>query len=227
MKTLPVGLQLYTVRDAMEKSVPEALAAVKAMGYDYVETAGLFGYSYEGFKAELDKAEQMVSELKQLESRLAVAKVDLDAAEKQLTEAGYDIQFGEVEVLAQLSDKKNEIANFETNLRIAKEKARTIEAEYEAARDEAYSKLEKAKNELDAAKSFLLGLDTAKWFVNDRNDCLLGFESYVQMADRIKALTAAFPWFFFIVAALVCLNTMTRMIEEERTQKNSRIDCRI
>ena len=56
MKTLPVGLQLYTVRDAMEKSVPEALAAVKAMGYDYVETAGLFGYSYEGFKAELDKA---------------------------------------------------------------------------------------------------------------------------------------------------------------------------
>lgn len=56
MKTLPVGLQLYTVRDEMEKSVPETFAAVKAMGYDYVETAGLFGYSYEGFKAELDKA---------------------------------------------------------------------------------------------------------------------------------------------------------------------------
>ena len=56
MKTLPVGLQLYTVRTEMEKSVPETLAAVKAMGYDYVEPAGLFGYSYEGFKAELDKA---------------------------------------------------------------------------------------------------------------------------------------------------------------------------
>ena len=56
MKTLPVGLQLYPVRSEMEKSVPETLAAVKAMGYDYVEPAGLFGYSYEGFKAELDKA---------------------------------------------------------------------------------------------------------------------------------------------------------------------------
>jgi sugar phosphate isomerase/epimerase len=56
MKTLPVGLQLYTVRTEMEKSVPETLAAVKAMGYYYFEPAGLFVYSYEDFKAELDKA---------------------------------------------------------------------------------------------------------------------------------------------------------------------------
>ena len=56
MKTLPVGLQLYTVRSEMEKSVPATLKAVKEMGYDYVEPAGLFGYSYEDFKAELDKA---------------------------------------------------------------------------------------------------------------------------------------------------------------------------
>lgn len=167
-------------------------------------------------EAELKEAEQLIQKLKVVEAELEVAQVQLDEAEKLLNDAGYDIQFGELEVLAQLSDKKNEIANFETNLRIAKEKARTIEAEYEAARDEAYSQLQKARNELDAAKSFLLGLDTAKWYVNDRNDSLLGFESYNQMADRMKALTAAFPWFFFIVAALVCLNTMTRMIEEER-----------
>lgn len=56
MKTLPVGLQLYTVRDEMEKSVPETLKAVKAAGYDYVEPAGLFGLSGKDFKAELDKA---------------------------------------------------------------------------------------------------------------------------------------------------------------------------
>ena len=167
-------------------------------------------------EAELKEAEKLIQRMKTLEAELEVAQVQLDEAEKKLQDAGYDIQFGEVEILAQLSDKKNEIANFETNLRIAKEKARTIEAEYEAARDEAYSRLEKARNELDAAKSFLLGLDTAKWMVNDRNDSLLGFESYVQMAERLKALTIAFPWFFFIVAALVCLNTMTRMIEEER-----------
>lgn len=56
MKTLPVGLQLYTVRDEMEKSVSATLKAVKEAGYDYVEPAGLFGFSGEEFKAELDKA---------------------------------------------------------------------------------------------------------------------------------------------------------------------------
>lgn len=56
MKTLPVGIQLYTVRNEMEKGVPACLAAVKAAGYDYVETAGLFGLTGEQFRAELDKA---------------------------------------------------------------------------------------------------------------------------------------------------------------------------
>lgn len=55
MKTLPVGLQLYSVRDKMQNDVPATLAAVKAMGYEVVEPAGLFGYSYDAFKAELDK----------------------------------------------------------------------------------------------------------------------------------------------------------------------------
>ena len=56
MKTLPVGLQLFTVRDEMAKDLPAALKAVKEAGYDYVETAGFFGLSGEEFKAELDKA---------------------------------------------------------------------------------------------------------------------------------------------------------------------------
>lgn len=55
MKNLPVALQLYTVRNEMEKNVAEALAKVKEIGYDYVEPAGLFGLSGEEFKALLDK----------------------------------------------------------------------------------------------------------------------------------------------------------------------------
>lgn len=169
-------------------------------------------------KAELDKAEQLVNELKALEPKLVTAKAELDAAEKKLTEAGYDIQFGELEVLSQLSDMKNQISAYETNLIMAKEKSKTIEAEYEAAKNEANTKLEQAKNQLEEAKTFLLNLDNAKWYVQGREECLLGFEAYGQMADRMAAIALIFPWFFFIVAALVCLNTMTRMIEEERTR---------
>ncbi len=56
MKTLPVGLQLYTVREEMGKDLAATLAAVKAAGYDYVEPAGLFNRTGEQFKALLDEA---------------------------------------------------------------------------------------------------------------------------------------------------------------------------
>lgn len=169
-------------------------------------------------KVELEQAEQQVAELKRIEQELSVAEVELAQAEKELTQAGYDIQFGELEVLSQLSDMKNQITAYETNLALAKEKADTVEAEFEQAKNDANDKLEMAKNQLEQAKKFLLNLDKAKWYVNDRSEALLGFEQYGQMAKRMAALSMIFPWFFFIVAALVCLNTMTRMIEEERTR---------
>ena len=45
MKKFKVGVQLYSVRDAMEKDMDATLKAIKEMGYDYVEFAGYFGKS--------------------------------------------------------------------------------------------------------------------------------------------------------------------------------------
>ena len=55
MKKFKVGLQLYSIREDMEKDMDSALAQVKAMGYDYVEFAGYFGKSAEEVRALLDK----------------------------------------------------------------------------------------------------------------------------------------------------------------------------
>ena len=51
MTKLPIGLQLYSVRDAMEKDFAGTIKAVAEMGYDQVEFAGLFGHSAEEVKA--------------------------------------------------------------------------------------------------------------------------------------------------------------------------------
>lgn len=169
-------------------------------------------------EVELQQAEQMIAQLKQAEAQMETAEAELSKAEKELTDAGYDIQFGELEVLTQLSDMKNQINLYETSLAMAKEKAATVEADFEAAKQLAEEKLESARLQLEDAKQFLLGLDDAKWTVSNRDDSLLGFEDYSMVADRTAALSAIFPWFFFLVAALVCLNTMTRMIEEDRTR---------
>ena len=169
-------------------------------------------------KAELDEAAKLVEKLKEVKASLTGAEEQLSEAEKELTNAGYDIQLGELEVLSQLSDLKNQINNYETNLQLAKAKAPTIEAEFAKAKEQALSKLESARARLQDANNFLLGLDDAKWYVQSRDDALIGFSDYKSMADRTAAFSLIFPWFFFIVAALVCLNTMTRMVEDERTQ---------
>ncbi len=48
-KTLPVALQLYSVRDFLQNDFEGTLKKVKEMGYDYVETAGYYGLGYERF----------------------------------------------------------------------------------------------------------------------------------------------------------------------------------
>jgi sugar phosphate isomerase/epimerase len=53
---IPFALQLYTVRDHLEKDVPGTLKQVKEMGYDYVETAGTVGLTTAEFRQVLDDA---------------------------------------------------------------------------------------------------------------------------------------------------------------------------
>ena len=43
MKRFKVGIQLFSLRDAMAKDMDATLKAVKEMGYDCVEFAGYFG----------------------------------------------------------------------------------------------------------------------------------------------------------------------------------------
>lgn len=56
MGKYPYALQLYTVRDHMDKNAPKTLAKVKQAGYDYVEVAGTYGLSGVGFQKLLDEA---------------------------------------------------------------------------------------------------------------------------------------------------------------------------
>lgn len=56
-----------------------------------------------------------------------------------------------------------------------------------------------------------------KWYVLDI-DSNAGFYQYEQDTQRIDNVAKVFPLVFFIVAVLICLTTMTRMVEEERSQ---------
>ncbi|MPM07216.1 hypothetical protein SDC9_53522 [bioreactor metagenome] len=60
-------------------------------------------------------------------------------------------------------------------------------------------------------------MDECKWYILGR-DTNVGYVSFQQDAERMGNLASVFPLIFFLVAALVCLTTMTRMVEEQRIQ---------
>lgn len=87
----------------------------------------------------------------------------------------------------------------------------------EQARTEADQKIADAQEEIDDAREQLEDLKPADVYVLSRGSNY-GFVSYDQNATRMENLARMFPVIFFVVAALVCLTTMTRMVEEQRTQ---------
>lgn len=54
-----------------------------------------------------------------------------------------------------------------------------------------------------------------QWIILDRMQHL-PFADYLSAADRMEGIAKVFPIFFFLVAALVCLTTTTRMVDEQR-----------
>lgn len=169
-------------------------------------------------EVELEKAKQLVEKLKEVKTKLAVAETQLAEAKAALDDAEYQIQFGEQEALNQLLELKTEISNMEIQVALAKERAPSVDTEYEIKVAEVYRNLDIAKYALEEGESLLESLDKAQWIVSLREDSIKGYTEYEQSANRVSAISKLFPWMFFLVAAMVSLNTMTRMVDEDRVQ---------
>lgn len=77
--------------------------------------------------------------------------------------------------------------------------------------------LNKEAAKLKAAKTKALAAGETTYTWQDRND-LPGFQAYGESSDRIAAIANVFPVFFFLIAALITFTTITRMVEEARSQ---------
>ncbi len=74
-----------------------------------------------------------------------------------------------------------------------------------------------AEKELADARDEIADAGKAEWYIFNRDDNV-GYSEYNSNSERIDKIASIFPVFFLLVAALVCLTTMSRMVEEERTQ---------
>ena len=96
--------------------------------------------------------------------------------------------------------------------------------DYEQAKQDAEKELADAEQELKDAEEELLdardeidSMDTPDLTILDRNSNV-GYNNLDSSSDIVAGVSRVFPVFFILIAALVCITTMTRMIDEERTQ---------
>ena len=89
--------------------------------------------------------------------------------------------------------------------------------DYKEAKEDVEGELSDAYTELMDAEQEIRDLEEPEWYVLDRGSNI-SYVSFELNADKVSAISKVFPIFFYLVAGLVALTTMTRMVEEERTQ---------
>lgn len=137
------------------------------------------------------------------EAMLAESRIRLDNASADLENARTGVANG-----------RNEISKARTDIADGKKKIEDGKKEIADGK----KKIEEARQEIaDAEQELHDEIDDAKWYVFDR-DFNPSYSSYAEDCDRVDAIADVFPVFFILVAALVCCTTMTRMVEEQRTQ---------
>ena len=182
-------------------------------------------------KAQLDEASAQIqagyTQLAQVKTQLEESKAELDAAQAQLKDAAQQLDTGWAEYQSGQQTLDQEEARGRSQLAQAKAELDDGEAEYqkgleeyEQAKADAQPELEQAQADIDQGQKELDEMAACEWYVLGR-DTNSGFVSYSQDAERVDNLSSIFPVIFFVVAALACLTTMTRMVEEQRTQIGS------
>ena len=169
-------------------------------------------------QAELDRARREgAAALAAAEAELAAGEAELWAGRARLEAGEAELAAGEAEYAAQAADGAKALADAEAELRAREADYAQGLLDLEAAQSEAETALARGQAELDRARARLETLAAPETYALDRNSNY-GFVSYDQNAQRMTNLAKMFPVIFYLVAALVCLTTMTRMVEEERTQ---------
>lgn len=198
--------------DALNEQIDELNAAkeqynaLAASGATDDVTIATLNAMYE----EIQKGESAVA---QAQAQIDAAKAELESGQQQINSGWDQITQGEQKI----SDSEAQLADAEAEIADGWEEYYEGEAEAEQEIADGEQKIADAKEELADAEAEINDLEKPEWYIYDRSN-LPDYTGYGENADRMRAIGEVFPAIFFLVAALISLTTMTRMVEEQRTQ---------
>lgn len=202
-----IEAQITALKDKIQnEDLSEAERVILKEQLSYLETVlEKTKKPIEAAKAELAKQKQM---LEDGEKQLAASKAQLEAGKTEL-------ESKKALLAEQKASAETQFASAEEKLRQGREELENGKGEYESAKLKAESEIAKGEKEIAKNEKNLNNIEMPKWYALDRNTNY-SYVDYENSANSIDAIAKVFPLFFVIVAALVCLTTMTRMVDEQR-----------
>lgn len=203
--------------NAQEADASAKLAAAKAELDDAAAKIA------DGEKELADGWQEYYNKKAEAGTKLADAKAELDDVvakiadgEKELTDGWQEYYDKKAEADTKLADARAELADAAAKITDGEKELADGWQEYEDKKLEAFTELADAKKKIVDAEKKLSDLGEPKWYVLDRH-MNEAFVTYEDDTERMRDLATVFPIVFYLVAALVCLTTMTRMVDEDRT----------
>jgi len=202
----------------------EQLDAGKAAFQEGKEQIGAAKDEIEYQEKVLLKAEE---ELAAAKTEVTDARTELEDGKKQLADARTELEEGKTELAdgkaelararTDLADAQTELEEGRADLEDGKTELADARTEYEDAKAEFEEEVADAQQKIDDARAELADIEEPDTYVLDRNTNI-GYACYESDSNIVAAIANVFPIFFFLVAALICMTTMNRMVEEQRTQ---------
>lgn len=218
------GLNAYLAAKQQVTDQRNSLEAAKAQlmentpGYEEMLAqieAGLTEVA--GAEAELNaknaELEAAAGQLSSAESQLAAAKQQIEDGKNALAAAEAELTDGE----NQLAAAKEQIEEKEDQLEAAETELADGLLQYQEKQSEFDEQMQDADDQIADAQSKIDEIEKPETYVLDRNTNV-GYVCLKNDSGVAKGIANVFPVFFFLVAALICMTTMNRMVEEQRTQ---------
>jgi len=155
--------------------------------------------------------------INQIDEGITKGKQEIENAKVQIKKAKEELQKQENQYYSTRKSTYSQLENAKSEIRKSKQELENGEKELEENKKEFEEKIQDAEKKLIDAKGEIENIENPKWYILDRygNE---GYSSFIQDTQSIENIARIFPVVFFIVATLISLTSMTRMVEEQRTQ---------
>ncbi len=164
-----------------------------------------------------DGENEIATNKKNADTQFTNAQKEIDYARTQLQGTNSILDQKEQELNLTKSKTYAQITEAQNKINESKKELEDGEQELAKNKEEFNTKIADAEAKLQEAKDKINDIENPKWYILDRNSNE-GYVGIIQATKSMENISKVFPIVFFAVAALISLTSMTRMVEEQRTQ---------